>query len=102
LILREKMAAFQENVAQSCCALVFLLFPRESVALRSFAPIPEREVPLDLKKLVRGTPPGDGKIIESWKIFMTLVRHPRFRRPPNEQRRRWINSSLPERVQTTP
>lgn len=40
---------------------------------------------LDIKKLSGGTPPGGGKIIEPRKIFTTLSRNARFRRPSDEQ-----------------
>ena len=39
----------------------------------------------DINKLSGGSPPGGGKIIEPRKIFSTLVRNPRFRRPSDEQ-----------------
>ena len=40
---------------------------------------------LDIKKLGGGKPPGGGNIIDPRKIFGTLARNPRFRRPSDEQ-----------------
>lgn len=39
----------------------------------------------DIKKLGGGKPPGGGNIIDPRKIFGTLARNPRFRRPSDEQ-----------------
>ncbi|MET3841964.1 hypothetical protein ABIE49_004042 [Bradyrhizobium sp. OAE829] len=43
------------------------------------------EVMLDIKKLGGGKPPGGGNIIDPRKLFGTLARDPRFRRPSDEQ-----------------
>jgi replicative superfamily II helicase len=40
---------------------------------------------LDIKKLGGGKPPGGGSIIDPRRIFGTLARDPRFRRPSDEQ-----------------
>jgi hypothetical protein len=39
----------------------------------------------DVSKLGGGRPPGGGSIIDPRKIFGTLARIPRFRRPSDEQ-----------------